>query len=117
MIRVGDEIAGFSIAPEAGDLILKVVGHGFWDADVARSFCPRVRDAILSCPRVTRFVFDFRGLKPLRDEGQAGFAQVLSILRSSAPPHVSVLTSSPLTKLQLLRIVKESGGGDWIEFN
>lgn len=117
MIRVGDEIAGFSITAETGDLVLKVVGHGFWDVDVARSFCPRIRDAIISYPRLTRLVFDFRGLKPLRDEGQAGFAQVLSILRSSAPPQVSVLTSSPLTKLQLLRIVKENGGGDWIAFN
>jgi hypothetical protein len=117
MIKVGDEVAGFSVATEVGDQVLRVVGHGFWDVDVARSFGHQVLDAFAAHPRVTRFVFDFRLLKPLRDEGQDGFAQVLAALRTPAPPHVSVMTSSPLTKLQLLRIVKETGCDGWVEFN
>lgn len=116
MVKVGDEVAGFSITPEVGDLALRIVGYGFWDVDVARSFGPRVCDALATCPDVTRFVFDFRLLKPLRDEGQQGFSQVLATLRASTPVQVSVMTSSPLTKLQLLRIVKESGCGGWVAF-
>lgn len=117
MIKVGDDVAGFSIVPEVGDLVLRVVGHGFWNADVARSFGLRVQEALLKYPHVTQLVFDFRSLKPLRDEGQEGFSQVLVALRSASPPEVSVLTSSPLTKLQLLRIVKESGCSGWVEFS
>lgn len=117
MIKVGDEVAGFSVAPEVGDQVLRVVGHGFWDVGVARSFAQRVLEAFAAHPRVGRLVFDLRLLKPLRDEGQEGFVQVLLALRSPTPPHVSVVTSSPLTKLQLLRIVKECGCGDWVEFN
>lgn len=117
MIKVGDEVAGFSVAPEVGDQVLRVVGHGFWDVDVARSFGQRVLEAFAAHPRISRLVFDFRLLKPLRDEGQEGFTQVLTALHSPTPPHVSVMTSSPLTKLQLLRIVKECGCGGWVEFN
>jgi hypothetical protein len=117
MIKVGDEVAGFSVAPEAGDQALRVVGHGFWDVEVARSFGPLLCDALAAYPRVARFVFDFRLLKPLRDEGQEGFSQVLSALRAPTPPQVRVITSSPIIKLQLLRIVKESGCGAWVEFS
>jgi len=117
MIKVGDEAAGFCVAPDVGDQVLRVVGHGFWNAEVALMFEPRVQGALQAYPRVTRVVFDFRLLKPLRDEGQQGFSQVLSALKMATPLQVSVLTSSPLTKLQLLRIVKETGCDGWVEFN
>lgn len=117
MIKIGDEVAGFYVTPDVGDQVLRVVGHGFWSAEVALTFGPRVHDALQAYPRVTHVVFDFRQLKPLRDEGQQGFSQVLSALRMTTPLQVSVMTSSPLTKLQLLRIVKETGCGGWVEFN
>ncbi len=116
MIKVGDEIAGFSIAAEIGEHVLRIVGHGFWSVETARSFGPRVCEAMASHSRVGRLVFDFRLLKPLRDEGQDGFRQVLEALRTIISPEVSVMTSSPLTRLQLLRIVKESGCGEFVEF-
>lgn len=114
--RVGDEVAGFSVSLEVGDSALRIVGYGFWAAETAQNFFPSVRDALLARPNVSRVVFDFRTLKPLRDEGQQGFLQLLVALRGLTHPNVCVLTSSPLTKLQLLRIVKESGCSNWIEF-
>lgn len=101
---------------EVGDSALRIVGYGFWASDTAKDFFPSVRDALLAHPNVSRVVFDFRTLKPLRDEGQHGFLQILVALGSLTHPNVCVLTSSPLTKLQLLRIVKESGCSNWVEF-
>ncbi len=114
--RVGDEIAGFSVSPEVGDSALRIVGQGFWTLEIAKDFFPRIQDALVAHPNVSRVVFDFRALKPLRDEGQQGFQQVLAALRGLTHTHVCVQTASPLTKLQLLRIVKESGCSAWVEF-
>jgi hypothetical protein len=114
MARVGDDIAGFSIDAE-GDSTLRVVGRGFWNLEVALAFYPHVRAALIARPGLSHIIFDFSALKPLRDQGQEGFLQVLGAIRAMSQPRVSVLTSSPLTKLQLLRIVKESGNSEWVD--
>lgn len=116
MISVGDDGAGFSVTLEMANQVLRVSGHGFWGAEVAREFGPRVRECLLVHPHIPRLFFDFRALKPLRDEGQAGFHQILSSLRLPTPAQVYVQTASPLVKLQLLRIVKECGGVASVEF-
>lgn len=115
-VRVGNDEAGFSLSVEADDSALEIVGFGFWSRETASSFFPAVRDALNIHPRVTRLVFDYRDLKPLRDEGQDGFRQVLIALRTMTHPSALIITSSPLTRLQLLRIVKESGCSDLVEF-
>lgn len=115
-VRVGNDEAGFSLSVESDALALKIVGFGFWSRETARSFFPAVRDVLNVHPRVTRMVFDYRELKPLRDEGQSGFRQVLIALRTMTHPSAVILTSSPLTRLQLFRIVKESGCLDLVEF-
>lgn len=115
MTRVGDDVAGFSVHAE-GDSTLRVVDRGFWTLDVALAFYPNVRAELIAYPRLSKIIFEFSALKPLRDEGQAGFVQTLGAIRALSQPDVSVLTSSPLTKLQLLRIVKESGYSDWVDF-
>ncbi|HEX2734407.1 MAG TPA: hypothetical protein VHM70_22515 [Polyangiaceae bacterium] len=116
MIKVDEEGAGFSatLAPE--EHVLRIVGYGFWSVDLAQRFSPMVRDAMRTAGNVSRLIFDFRDLKPLRDEGQRGFADVLTTLRALPNLHVLVLTSSPLTKLQLLRIVKEASYVGRIDF-
>jgi hypothetical protein len=115
-VRVGNDDAGFFLSVDADSSALQIVGFGFWSRETAIAFFPAVRDALNVHPRVTRLVFDYRNLKPLRDEGQDGFRQVLIALRTMLLPTALVLTSSPLTRLQLLRIVKESGCSDLVEF-
>ncbi|HET9953315.1 MAG TPA: hypothetical protein VFQ61_02360 [Polyangiaceae bacterium] len=115
MLTVGDDVAGFSAELEEGLNSIRVIGRGFWSADVARAIAPKVRELSSEHPRVTEFVFDMRDLKPMRDEGQQSFLEIISWVGHLRNPKMRILTSSPLTKLQFLRIVRESGAGDWIE--
>jgi hypothetical protein len=59
---------------------------------------------------------DVRQLKPMREEGQDGFGEFLAELGTLGVERVSVLTASHLTKLQLLRIVKERAPADSVKF-
>lgn len=114
--RVGERGSGFVVELDPQDGCLRTTGEGFWSEEVASAFFPTVSEALQAHPKVSRFVFDFRALKPLRDGGQLGFEQLLRLLAMRLHPAVSILTASPLTKLQLLRIVKESGSVAWVQF-
>jgi hypothetical protein len=94
---------------------VRVVGWGFWGPDVAQAF----DKSVLSGCRLagaSRLVLDMTDLKPMRDEGQRAFASTLTMLKMVGVTQAVLITSSPLTKLQLLRIVKDSGAKDLVLF-
>jgi hypothetical protein len=114
MQRYGDDDAGFSILPDTGGGV-RVVGWGFWTAELAHSFDKAVLSA---CRQVNagRLTLDMGQLKPMREEGQQAFASLFSMLKLVGVAEASVRTESHLTKLQLLRIARESGPKDSVQF-
>ena len=59
---------------------------------------------------------DMTGLKPMRDEGQQSFGTVMAALPKLGIARASVVIDSPLTKLQLLRLVTQHGRKDCVQF-
>jgi len=113
--QVGDAVGGFSVASDVGSAEVSVKAWGFWSVDVASTFRTTILDACTP-PTLKRLVLDLRALKPMRDEGQQGVSAVVAALPRLGIERATVITSSPLTKLQLLRIVRESQASDRVDF-
>jgi hypothetical protein len=113
--QVGDATGGFSVNSDVGSAELQIKAWGFWSVEAARAFHTTVLDACtpLSCKRLQ---LDFRALKPMREEGQQGVSAVMAALPRLGIERATVITSSQLTKLQLLRIVRETAAKDRVEF-
>jgi hypothetical protein len=109
MQTVGSDDAGFSVQFDELAKRLRVVGWGFWDVGVAGAFDRVVLDACRGRPPGFELSIDMRELKPMRDEGQAAFANVVRMSEALGVSQTTVITTSHLTKLQLLRIVREAG--------
>ena len=107
MVKGGTKEAGFAVDDDNGSV--RITSWGFWPVGVARTFDAAVIGACRRSPRGTPIVIDARHLKPLRDEAQWAFTTMFTMLRSLGMGHTSIMTTSHLTKLQLLRIVKEAG--------
>jgi hypothetical protein len=109
MDSVGDENAGFSFGFDSVNGAFEVRAWGFWNADIAKTFGSRVVGMLGQQLGAKRLVFEMTALKPMREEGQQSFANVCRALRNLGVTSMTVVTSSQLTKLQLARIVTESG--------
>jgi len=105
--RVGDDAAGFSLEFSSTGSIL-VTGWGFWSPEVATAFAGAVVDACRDHQQGLTLTFNMRELKPMREEGQRSFSHVLRSLPSLSTSRVSIVTTNPLTKLQLVRLATES---------
>ena len=109
MDRIGDDQAGFSIRydPVVGQV--EVAGWGFWNVDVATAFATKVMAALRERPEAKQLLLDMGELKPMRDEGQKSFANLIRVLPSLGVVRTHIATTSQLTKLQLVRIATETG--------
>ena len=112
--EVGDAQGGFSTRVDMDTL--SVEAWGFWPKDVAAQFGPRVYEACHAAAGIRKLEFDMTRLKPMRDEGQEGFARIMAALGELPLEEVVVTTSSQLTKLQLLRIARERAPKDIVRF-
>jgi GAF domain-containing protein len=104
-LEVGDSKGGYRVESDGASNV-RVVAWGFWDVQVAARFGGDVRAACRRNVRTSDLVFDMGDLKPMRDEGQQCFAEIVASLSAMSVENATVLTASQLTKLQLLRIVK-----------
>lgn len=116
MQTIGTPEAGFSVGLDTNGNVVRVVGWGFWDPDVASDFDRIVIEVCRYVPMGTSVVMDMSLLKPLRDEGQRAFAKTITMLKDSRITKVSVITQSQLTKLQLLRIAREAAPKERVQF-
>ena len=112
----GNDQAGFTVEYDGDTHAVCVEAWGFWDAPVASSFGPVVRDACRGRPRDSTLKLDMSRLKPMRDEGQKSFGTLMGAIRGLGIEEASVVTGSELTKLQLLRLVAESGARERTRF-
>jgi hypothetical protein len=116
MKRVGDDVSGFSADYDAEVGAVRVRAWGFWSASIAEVFAGTVSDTCRSSPKGTHLIMDMTDLKPLREEGQRSFGDLVSRLRELGVGRTTVTTASHLTKLQLLRLVAENAPKDSVEF-
>jgi hypothetical protein len=114
--RVGNDKAGFSVEFEPQVGAIRVRGWGFWDTQISEAFAPAVADACRFNPKGAALQMDMDALKPLREEGQQSFGDLLRYLRGLGVGRTTISTASHLTKLQLLRLVAEHAAGHPIEF-
>ena len=116
MKRIGTDKAGFAVEFDAEVGAVRVRGWGFWDTTIAEAFTKAVSDMCRANPKGTALQLDMVALKPLREEGQRSFADLLRYLRGLGVGRTTISTASQLTKLQLLRLVAEHSAGHPVEF-
>lgn len=113
-VALGNEKAGCSLGAQGNTILLE--GWGFWDKDTALE----LRDFVLGFCRdhaaCALLKIDFNRLNPLRDEGQAAFQALLAQLPGTSIRRVQIEVASHMTKLQLIRIVAQSGQKQLVEF-
>jgi hypothetical protein len=117
MQSFGTAETGFSIEPDPSGGEVRVICRGFWGSALAYQFEYALRMAWREVGAGSQLVLDMSEFKPARDEVQRALAAVFGTLRGHSVAKVRVLTTSQLTKLQLLRIVRESGLGEAVTFS
>jgi hypothetical protein len=110
-MRFGTDESGFSV--ETRPLGARVLAWGFWDASIAVAFPTAVLDAAGGCQHL---LVDATQLKPQGEEGQAAFRRLVQAT-SKLKLRAELVVTNAITKLQLLRIVREAGSGNWTTGN
>ncbi len=105
MSTFGGPDAGFAVNTDDALRIVRIRAWGFWDARVATAFEKGIIEACRTAGARTTIAIDAMQLKPQREEGQAAFVAVMNGLKTFGIPRIEIATT-PLTKLQLLRIAK-----------
>jgi hypothetical protein len=113
MMRFGTDESGFSI--ETSPLGARVLAWGFWDAAIAVAFPAAVLDA-LGARGGQQLLVDATQLKPQGDDGQAAFRRLVEAT-SKLKLRAEVVVTNAITKLQLVRILREVGSGNWTTSN
>jgi hypothetical protein len=116
MDRIGDDQAGFSVGYDPTTGIIEVCAWGFWSADVATAFGTKVTAACKERTEASMLVLDMKDLKPMREEGQRSFASIMRSLPTFRVSRTSIVTTSHLTKLQLVRLATENGAGPNVQW-
>jgi hypothetical protein len=116
MDRIGDDQAGFSVGYDPVRGIILVIAWGFWNAEVAMAFAAKVVSACRERKGATGLLLDMRDLKPMREEGQRSFASLVRSLPGLGVFRTTVVTTSHLTKLQLMRLATENGANGMVEW-
>lgn len=115
MQKGGNEEGGFEIERDDQTATLRVRLWGFWSTEVARTF----GDAILEETKAKKpktVALDASSLKPQKEVGQTAIAGMLDSVTRAGASRVSILTASPLTKLQLSRLANERAPRGTVEF-
>jgi hypothetical protein len=116
MDRTGDDLAGFSVRYDPVDGRTEVTGWGFWSVEVATNFATKVMTALRERPEAKALLLDLGELKPMREEGQKSFANLLRALPALGITRTHIVTTSSLTKMQLMRIATETGTSATIQW-
>jgi hypothetical protein len=112
-MQFGTQESGFSADYEAASNAVLVHAWGFWDATLAATFASRVLGLCAQARRQFTLRLDGSRLLPQRAEGQEALRQfAVGLSRFEAERVVAIIPNS-ITKLQLVRILKESGVQGW----
>ncbi len=103
----GSDTEGFSV-DWSGDSVV-VVARGFWGAELASQLGPAVMEALRRRGGRPALVLDVAELRTLRDEGQSAFKSLIIEALSGLARTIRIRGASALTKLQMMRIARETG--------
>lgn len=103
----GDSEQGFTIENQDGALL--VTTWGFWSVEFVPEFLPAVLAGLENQGKGGVLIVDLKQLRPLRDEGQAAFRTLLTRALSGGASDIQLRGASALTKLQMLRLIRELG--------
>jgi hypothetical protein len=104
MTREGDEVMGFSIAVEAGEI--RIRGWGFWSLELCEQFAAALQREIGGLVKLAALRVDVAEMKPMRSEGQEAWAKALILMASKGIAKAALTEPQPLTKLQFVRLCK-----------
>ncbi len=114
MRTIGDDTAGFSVNVMSGTVSVRA--WGFWGVDVALAFLTTIVEACSTVSGGASLVMEMSALKPMRDEGQKSFSDLIRALPTIGIVRASIAADSPLTKLQLLRLATQNAGKCPVKF-
>jgi hypothetical protein len=109
-IKFGTSDAGFSISYEKERASLEL--WGFWNKELADAFVRKIIEA-KPAPKFNHLEVNISTFKPQRFEGQEAFR---ALIVSSQTNNVNVLVvagDNTLTKIQLKRVLRETGATNW----
>lgn len=106
--EVGNEAGGFRIVGTAQG-VLRVTAWGYWHQDVVRTFTTDAPSALQKLSASGTFVLEAAELKPQGADGQEALRVLFRALAPLAFAKASVLASNALTRMQLARLLRESG--------
>jgi hypothetical protein len=116
MRTIGNDASGFSTSYDGVGGTVRVVSWGFWSAEIASALEGAVLGEYRTAPVGSRVLIDVSSLKPMRDEAHQAFVSTFGTLKALGAGKISVVTTSHLTKLQLMRVAAESGWTDRVQF-
>ncbi len=115
LLTFGSDDEGFSIGRGTAAGTLSVRVWGFWTDDTAGKL---VGSVIAACgsAECTALTIDAGDLKPLRDAGQEALGALFAALPAYKVRRIVVTAAGALTRLQLLRIIKERATPNLVQF-
>jgi len=114
--EVGTEAGGFRVLAN-GAGTLKISVWGYWPPEVARAFASDGQAAAQKLMPAGTLVVDARQLKPQGTDGQEAWRRFFRGLVTVTFARAVVVGANALTRMQLARLVRESGVDDRVEFS
>ena len=111
MPRVGNDQAGFSIEEATHGVRVQV--WGFWDSTVAACFAKAVIDACRAARSPVHLFVDATELKPQREEGQAAWEDLLTLVARAAIARADIKVTNAITRMQMVRIARRVDMPGW----
>ena len=106
--EVGTSAGGFRLVGTAQGL-LRVTAWGYWPAEVVRAFAIDAPTALQRVGHSGTLLVDASELKPQGADGQDALRLLFRGLKSFALAKAMVISSNALTRMQLARLLRESG--------
>jgi hypothetical protein len=97
--------------------VVRVRAWGFWRLEITTSFSQAIVSECRAASPPVGLLIDATRLLPQRNEGQAAFSELMTASRTLGLTAVAIVVSSSITRMQLLRIAKETGARDWAYFS
>jgi hypothetical protein len=91
----------------------KLVFGDYIKADEMREWLDEAKKTLISAPREFNIFVDMRTLKPLPSDAQSHMQSGQKLFKEKGMKRSVVILNSTVTKLQFLRIAKETGIYNW----
>jgi hypothetical protein len=114
--EVGTSAGGFRLVGTAQGL-LRVTVWGYWPTDVVRSFAVEASTALQKLGASGTLIVDASDLKPQGAEGQEALRMLFRGLVPLSLAKATVIASNALTRMQLARLLRESGVDGRVEIS